>query len=161
MLQSEPTEAQRKCIGELALRFPCGVAQDVEAYLRRLELLAHDTSSLATPLLRKACDRAAQRSRFLPFAADILQAAAEIVEERQAQQHRDFPDAQRQQRANTTREDNLRLMMANAPMRWIDVEGKWSLVSVGGPGSAHRCNGDGKVSGMIFREGKVEWEKAA
>ena len=81
-----PTAAHKACIAELLLRFPCPRDIDPESYQARASLLAKDCAALQPGLLRKACDRAAQTARGLPYASEILTAAATIVAERQAAQ---------------------------------------------------------------------------
>lgn len=82
----KPTAAHRACIAELVLRFPCPRDVEPDSYGARASLLARDTAALQPGLLRKACDRAAQSARGLPYASEILEAARAIVEERQAAQ---------------------------------------------------------------------------
>lgn len=84
----KPTRGHKACITELSLRFPCPRDTDPEAYQRRLDYLADDTCHLAVPLLRAACDRAAQSARGLPYASEIINQATAIVEERQRQADR-------------------------------------------------------------------------
>jgi len=81
-----PTAAHKACIAELLLRFPCPRDVDPDSYQARATLLAKDCAALAPGLLRKACDRVAQTARGLPYASEILTAAATIVAERQAAQ---------------------------------------------------------------------------
>ena len=85
------------------LRFPCPKDVDPADYRRRADLLARDCADLAPGLLRKACDLTARRSRFMPYAAEIRDAAREIVEERQ--QIRERADAE----ANPERATDHRL----------------------------------------------------
>lgn len=81
--QPEPTRSHKACIAELSLRFPCPAHIDADDYRARLDLLTRDTAHLAPGLLRKACDLASQTARGLPFASELINAAAVIVEERQ------------------------------------------------------------------------------
>jgi hypothetical protein len=73
------------------LRFPCPASVDGDDYAARLELLARDTAHLAPALLRKACDLAAQTARGMPYASELLNAAATIIEHRQAATRDDRP----------------------------------------------------------------------
>jgi hypothetical protein len=65
------------------LRFPAARDVDQRQYQARLDYLANDTAHIAVPLLRAACDRVAQTAKGLPYASELLAAAAQLVEERQ------------------------------------------------------------------------------
>ncbi len=79
----KPTRGHKAAIAELVLRFPCPRDTDPDSYRARVEYLEKDVAHLAVPLLRAACDRAAQSARGLPYASEIINQATAIVEERQ------------------------------------------------------------------------------
>ena len=81
--QPKPTRGHHACITELGLRFPKARDDDPQSYALRMDYLAKDCAHITVPLLRAACDRAAQSARGMPYASEILGHAAVIVEERQ------------------------------------------------------------------------------
>lgn len=78
-----PTPTHKRIISSLSIRYPCPRDTDPDEYRARIDMLAYDTASLETSVLRKACDLLAQRSRFLPLAAEIFDAAKGVIEDRQ------------------------------------------------------------------------------
>lgn len=160
----EATASHRACIAELLLRFPCPRDTDPEDYAARAELLAQDCASLQSGLLRKACDRAAQSARGLPYAAEILAAAKAIVEERQAAQAAtaspESPvDRQAQSLADRNRHlDAAGFRFADGDMhRWALVNGKPELVRCSGKGARARYNGFGQVQLAHWSDRYREW----
>lgn len=166
--EAKPSKATQAVILELALRYPCPVNTDPDRYAARLDLLARDCATMAPSLLRKACDRMAVRSRFLPTAAELHDAAREIVEERQrAQEHAEHatPEAASLSRLETQLiEQNRRLIEQGAHHRWVADNGSAKAVTIELPVFSepdrygcraiigHRpardatCNGDGTVT---------------
>lgn len=149
--QPEPTRSHKACIAELSLRFPCPAHTDADDYRARLDLLTRDTAHLAPALLRKACDLASQTARGLPYASEILNAAAVIVEERQRVAERigrdngthQGPMTRVELLAERAHEYNLDNMRKGSPLRWTDG---MELFSLAAPGEKRRCQGDGTVA---------------
>lgn len=148
MERLEPTRGHRGCITELSLRFPCPRDTDPDAYRIRLEYLVADTAHLPVPLLRRACQRVSQSARGLPYASEIIEAAAEIVNQRAAAEKRTDPA---RASAQTTREGRLSETarsynrdnaMKGSPIRWTD---DMQSFSIGDPGEKRRTDIDGAV----------------
>lgn len=157
--ERKPSKAVEACILELALRFPCPRDTDPDRYAARLNLLTRDCAGLNPALLRKACDRAVQTAKGLPYASEILAAAREIVEERQqaqAAQARETGQPAESDRDRAMRAHNLKLQAEGRPFRY---HGNWQAVSVVKPSPAVHadaiCNGDGTASLAQFEQG--EW----
>lgn len=156
----KPTRSHHACIAELVLRFPCPRDLDPDAYEARAKLLARDCAHIAPALLRKACDRAAQSARGLPYASEILQHAAAIVEERQRAEpapacsswgDRPFPRGEFAPQSIEHRrwiaEVNLYQAHHNAPSRLVlpdDATQSVMVMLVDG----YRCNSDGTVTDL-------------
>lgn len=156
--ERKPSKAVEACILELALRFPCPRDTDPDRYAARLNLLTRDCAGLNPALLRKACDRAAQTAKGLPYASEILAAAAEIVAERQqaqAAQAREAGQPCESDRERAMRAHNLKLQADGRPFRY---HGNWQAVSILKPSPAVHadaiCNADGTVSLAEFEAGQ-------
>lgn len=168
----KPTPAHKRAIAELALRFPAGNTQDPDQYQLRLEYLAKDCAHIAVPLLRAACDRAAQVARGLPYASEILACAAQIVEERQrakAYEGATFnsdgeiinraPDAQLGDPGDNVercRERNMQLMREGATYRVFPVgaynTGRVQVEDDGAIWPTHACTGDGMFRNLLGKK---------
>jgi hypothetical protein len=146
------------------LRYPCPTGTDPERYEARLKLLARDCAGFAPGLLRKACDRVATQSRFLPTAAELHDAARALVEERQRQRTDEATAANGGVSTaldEALRQRNLQLIAEGFRHgdgefhRWANHDGRPELVRCTGWGARARCNGDGTVS-RAFWNGK-DW----
>ena len=149
------TTAHRRVIAELGLRFPCPRDTDPDEYGARLDFLAHDTAHLATGLLRKACDRAAQSARGLPYASEIIACATAIIEERQRVDGVINvgagvvgASAEAYRRSNRANSDS------GNPVRWTD-EGE--AFRIGAPGEKRCTRADGSVCAPWFGDQTQTW----
>ena len=110
-------------IAGLGLRFPVAQSSDADSHRARLKLLAEDVSDIPVKLLEPACRKLGQRSKFLPTASEIIEAAREEMDEQPAS----FGDRAERNQARL-RERNEMLAAQNAPMRWhADGGGPWEL----------------------------------
>ena len=126
----KPTPTRRKVppkvteiIAGLGLRFPVAQSSDADSHRARLKLLAEDVSDIPVKLLEPACRKLGQRSKFLPTASEIIEAARAEMDEQPAS----FGDRAERNQARL-RERNEMLAAQNAPMRWhADGGGPWEL----------------------------------
>lgn len=151
----KPTRGHKAAITELCLRFPCPRDTDPDAYRARVEYLEKDTAHLAVPLLRAACDRAAQSARGLPYASEIINCAAVVVEERQRAKDRTTPTQQGfvssdEKRAELSRQYNRENMSSGNPVRWTE---KMEAFRPDAPGETRWTREDGSIAG--------DWRAAA
>lgn len=162
-----PTAAHKACIAELLLRFPCPRDTDPDDYQARAELLTKDVAALQPGLLRKACDRVALSTRGLPYAAEILEAARQIVAERQAAQAAESRANGERTAVNgglvqTLLERNRLLAERNAGHRWVIRDGKATDVTVrqwgGEPDKVWRCLGNGRVGRRVWDDATRTWK---
>jgi len=127
----KPTPARAKVsakvteiIAELGLRFPVAQSSDADSHRARLKLLAEDVADIPVKLLAPACRKLGQRSRFLPTASEIIEAARAEMDE----QPQSFGDRAERNQARLN-ERNTMLAAQNAPMRWhADGGGPWELM---------------------------------
>ena len=146
--QPKPTRGHHACITELGLRFPKARDDDPESYALRMDYLAKDLAHLTVPLLRAACDRAAQSARGMPYASEILACAAAIVEERQraiepvhmAGRHQPSPDLDGL--AIKAREYNRANADIGSPYRWTDA---MQVFAIGSLGERRATRDDGSI----------------
>lgn len=154
-LEMKATMAHRRVIAELGLRFPCPRDTDPDEYGARLDFLAHDTAHLATGLLRKACDRAAQSARGLPYASEIIACATAIIEERQRVEGViDVRAGGVDARAENYRRSNRDNADKGSPVRWTD-EGE--AFRIGAPGEKRCTRADGSVCAPWFGDQTQTW----
>lgn len=113
-----------------------------------MDYLAKDLAHIAVPLLRAACDRAAQSARGMPYASEILACAATIVEERQRAadpvQAQPFATVERDldKLAVVARAYNRENAGAGNLMRWTDT---MQPFRIGDPGEKRFTNSNGAV----------------
>jgi hypothetical protein len=144
----KPTRGHFACITELGLRFPKARDDDPQSYALRMDYLAKDLAHLAVPLLRAACDRAAQSARGMPYAAEIIDCAKAIIEDRQRvagpvnDARNSTVDRNIGKLAGLAREYNLDNQRKGSPMRWTDA---MQLFRIGDPGERRWTNANGEV----------------
>lgn len=150
----KPTRGHKAAIAELVLRFPCPRDTDPDSYRARVEYLEKDVAHIAVPLLRAACDRAAQSARGLPYASEILACATAVVEDRQRAVEADArqrgapiqhgPKSQDEERVELSRQYNRDNAAIGQPIRWTkDME----MFRIGDPGEKRWTRDDGSVTG--------------
>lgn len=128
-----------------------------------MDYLAKDLAHIAVPLLRAACDRAAQSARGMPYASDILACAAAIVEDRQraaepvrmAGRHQASPDLDGL--AVKAREYNRANADIGSPFRWTDA---MQVFAVGATGERRATRDDGSIIEPWLGEDK-QWHPPA
>lgn len=161
-----PTAAHRACIAELLLRFPCPRDTDPDDYQARAELLAKDCAALRPGLFRKACERVVLTARGLPYAAEILEAARQIVAEHDAAQAAEARGrGERPAQAGlvqTLLERNRLLAERNGPHRWVIRDGRATDVTVrhwdGSADKVWRCLGNGRVGRRVWDDATRTWK---
>lgn len=163
---AKPSKAIEAVVYEFGMRWKCPRDEHPDDYDARLRDLMRLCAGMAPGLLRAAGDHIAKTPRdynILPNAGELHAAASEVIADRARRRARVEQEAYTGGHgyAATTRQDNLRLALSNAGVRWIDNNGSWSLVKVSGAGASHRCNGDGTVSAQVYEGGKLGWETVA
>lgn len=82
-----------------------------------------DVADVPVKLLEPACRKLGQRSKFMPTASEIIEAARAEMDEQPVA----FGDRAERNQARV-QEANARLAAQNAPMRWhADGAGPWEL----------------------------------
>jgi hypothetical protein len=141
------------------LRFQPANGADLDAYRIRLELLAKDCAHISPALLRAACDRVAPTAPGLPYARSLLEAAAQIVDERRRMQEPIQTDTAPQLSDNEARciDMNLDLIRrGDAVKRWRLEGERFQLESVTST-SNWQCNGNGTITRlMLAADGGIE-----
>ena len=134
-------------IGELALRFPPSHTDDANAARARLKLLQEDVSDIPAPILERACRMLAKTSRFLPTAAEIVEAARRCLDD-------DKPEREKGEvKAMNSTARNLHNYQERSYLRWTEAG---ELFTLNHPTEIRACNGDGRIIEPFFRDGN--WE---
>ena len=134
-------------IGELALRYPPSSSEDAGAARGRLRLLQEDVSDVPVAILDRACRTLAKTSRFMPTAAEIVEAARKCLDD-------DKPEVEKSEAtAINTSERNLENYKHRSWLRWTAAG---ELFTLQHPTEVRACTGTGRIIEPFFRDGN--WE---
>lgn len=123
-------------IGELALRYPPSSSDDAGAARGRLRLLQEDVSDVPVAILDRACRMLAKTSRFMPTAAEIVEAARKCLDDDKPHVEKDEATA-----INTTAR-NLKNYEKRSWLRWTK---DGHLITLQHPTERCACAGDGRL----------------
>ena len=134
-------------IGELALRYPPSSSEDAGAARGRLRLLQEDVSDVPVHILDRACRMLAKTSRFMPTAAEIVEAARKCLDD-------DKPQVENVEATAATMADrNLKNYRERSWFRW---SASGELFTLKHQSEIRACTGTGRIIEPFFRDGN--WE---